>query len=71
MARNWYRSQQFFWDRKSLVWEYPSKGPDGDQLDVFESMDLEDDLIVYHWVYWGPLVIGTTANDASRVGASA
>ena len=55
-----YRSQQFFWDRKSLVWEYPSKAPDGDQLDVVESIDLEDGLIVYHWVYWGPLVIGTT-----------
>jgi hypothetical protein len=43
----------FFSDGKTLMWEYPSKSPRGDQLDVFESMDLEDGLIAYHRVYWG------------------
>jgi steroid Delta-isomerase len=48
-----YRPGTFFSDGKTLVWEYPSKSPQGDQLDVVESMDLEDGLIAYHRVYWG------------------
>ena len=31
----------------------PSKSPKGNQLDVVESMDLENGLIAYHRVYWG------------------
>jgi steroid Delta-isomerase len=48
-----YRPATFFSDGKTLLWEYPSKSPQGDQLDVVESMDLENGLIVYHSVYWG------------------
>lgn len=48
-----YRPGTFFSDGKTLVWEYPSKSPRGDQLDVVESMDLENGLIAYHRVYWG------------------
>jgi hypothetical protein len=48
-----YRPGTFFSDGKNLVWEYPSKSPRGDQLDVVESMDIEDGLIAYHRVYWG------------------
>jgi steroid Delta-isomerase len=48
-----YRPATFFSDGKTLLWEYPSKSPQGDQLDVVESMDLENGLIVYHRVYWG------------------
>jgi hypothetical protein len=38
---------------KLLVWEHPRKTPTGEQVDLFESMDIEDDLILYHRVYWG------------------
>ncbi len=48
-----YRPGTFFSDGKTLVWEYPSKTPRGDQLDVVESMDLENGRIAYHRVYWG------------------
>ena len=48
-----YRPSTFFSDGNTLVWEYPSKSPKGDQLDVVESMDLENGLIAYHRVYWG------------------
>ena len=48
-----YRPNTFFSDGNTLIWEYPSKSPKGDQLDVVESMDLENGLIAYHRVYWG------------------
>jgi steroid delta-isomerase len=52
-SSDWYRFDQFFTNGRLLVWEYPSAGPNGDQLDVVESMDIENGLIVYHRVYWG------------------
>jgi steroid Delta-isomerase len=48
-----YRPGTFFSNGKTLVWEYPSRSPRGNQLDVVESMDLENGLIAYHRVYWG------------------
>jgi hypothetical protein len=50
---DWYRFPPLFTDGRLLIWEYPSKGPHGDQLDVVESFDLETGLIAYHRVYWG------------------
>jgi steroid Delta-isomerase len=49
----WYRSRSFLSDGNLLTWEYPRKTPQGDQVDVVESMDIEDGLIAYHRVYWG------------------
>ena len=43
----------FFSDGRVLIWEYPRKTPAGSQVDLFESMDIENGLIVYHRVYWG------------------
>lgn len=53
--KEWYRPDTVLCDGQRLMWEYPSKGPDGDQLDVVESfdLDLERHLITYHRVYWG------------------
>jgi hypothetical protein len=48
-----YRSDQFLSTGKLLAWEYPRKTPTGEQVDLVESMDIEDGLIVYHRVYWG------------------
>lgn len=48
-----YRSDQFLSTGKLLTWEYPRKTPTGEQVDLVESMDIEDGLIVYHRVYWG------------------
>jgi steroid Delta-isomerase len=43
----------FFSDGRVLIWEYPRKTPGGSQVDLFESMDIDNGLIVYHRVYWG------------------
>ena len=43
----------FFSDGRVLIWEYPRLTPSGAQVDLFESMDIEDGLIAYHRVYWG------------------
>lgn len=48
-----YRSTKFFSDGDYLTWEYPRLTPSGEQIDLFESIDLRDGLIVYHRVYWG------------------
>ena len=43
----------FFSDGRVLIWEYPRATPRGPQVDLFESMDIDNGLIVYHRVYWG------------------
>ena len=43
----------FFSDGRVLIWEYPRNTPSGAQIDLFESMDIENGLIAYHRVYWG------------------
>jgi len=48
-----YRSGLFFSNGRLLTWEYPRLTPSGTQVDLFESMDIEHGLIVYHRVYWG------------------
>lgn len=48
-----YRNGLFFSNGRYLTWEYPRAKPGGSQVDLFESMDIEDGLIVYHRVYWG------------------
>jgi hypothetical protein len=51
--RELYRTGLFFANGQLLTWEYPRKTPHGEQLDLFESMDIENGLIAYHRVYWG------------------
>ena len=51
--RELYRTGLFLANGKLLAWEYPRKTPRGVQVDLFESMDIESGLIVYHRVYWG------------------
>ena len=61
----WYHYTPYFTDGNRLVCEYPSKGPQGDQLDVVESFHLKDGLVAEHRVYWGfrgfDLLNGSTA----------
>ena len=47
------RTGLFFSNGRHLTWEYPRQTPRGAQVDLFESMDIENGLIVYHRVYWG------------------
>jgi steroid delta-isomerase len=48
-----YRTGIFLANGDLLMWEYPRKTPAGEQVDLVESMDIENGLIVYHRVYWG------------------
>lgn len=48
-----YRTGAFLFDGETLVWEYPSRTPDGDQLDLVEVMELDGDRIRRHRIYWG------------------
>jgi len=49
----WYRTGEYLWDGKTLVWEYPRETPDGDQVDITEVMDIGDGKIQRHRIYWG------------------
>ncbi|MFO1161250.1 MAG: nuclear transport factor 2 family protein [Reyranellaceae bacterium] len=51
--RELYRTGIFFANGRHLTWEYPRHTPTGEQVDLFESMDIENGLIVHHRVYWG------------------
>jgi len=51
-SRTYYR-RGYFTDGRVLVWEYPRATPDGEQMDFFEVMEIEDGLIKRHRVYWG------------------
>jgi hypothetical protein len=49
----WYRTDKFFFDGTTLIWEYPGHAPESEQLDLVEVMELRDGLIAHHKVYWG------------------
>lgn len=51
-VRFW-RTGHYFFDGRTLVWEYPRATPDGDQLDLVEVMDLSGPRITSHRIYWG------------------
>jgi ketosteroid isomerase-like protein len=52
----------FLTDGSRLVWEYPRETPDGDQMDIFEVMEIRDGLIAHHRIYWGWLSVGMLAS---------
>ncbi len=49
----WYRTGVFFANGQQLVWEYPRKTPEGNQVDLVEFMDIANGRILHHRVYWG------------------
>ncbi len=51
-VRKRYR-EGFFTDGRKLMWEYPRKKPDGEQMDFVEVMEIHSGLIRRHCVYWG------------------
>ncbi len=56
----------FFTDGKRLIWEYSRTTPDGQQMDLVESMDLRDGLIRRHCVYRGWLGVKVLEDDSYR-----
>ncbi|MDN7672447.1 nuclear transport factor 2 family protein [Burkholderia oklahomensis] len=49
----WHRTDTFFTNGRQLIWEYPRETPQGDQVDLIESIDVAGARIVLHRVYWG------------------
>lgn len=50
----WHReTNNYFVKNNILIWEYPRITPDGDQVDIIELMELENEKIKYHRIYWG------------------
>lgn len=48
-----YRSGTYAFDGHTLIWEYPRRTPEGDQLDLVEVMELDGARIRRHRIYWG------------------
>jgi hypothetical protein len=49
----WHRPPEYFTNGRTLIWEYPREAPDGDQIDILETMDLSEGRIKHHRIYWG------------------
>lgn len=49
----WYRTDQYFYQDGTLIWEYPRQTPEGDQVDILELMELRASKIQNHRIYWG------------------
>lgn len=58
-----YHRTGFFTDGRRATWEYPRSGPDGEQMDFVEVIEIEHGLIRAHRVYWGWRGVGVLAND--------
>ena len=59
-----YHRTGYLTDGKRFIWEYPRQGPDGDQMDFVEAMELNDEgLIQRHCVYWGWFGFGVLQRD--------
>jgi hypothetical protein len=56
----------FFTDGTTLMWEYPRRTPDGEQIDLVETMELKNGLIQHHRVYWGWFGTKILEEDAYR-----
>lgn len=48
-----YRSGEFIFDNRTLIWEYPRQAPDWEQVDLVEVMELNGPRIAHHRIYWG------------------
>lgn len=49
----WYRIGNYFSKGNTLIWEYPRHTPNGDQVDILELMEIENQQITNHRIYWG------------------
>jgi len=57
----------YFSDGKTVIWEYPRTTNQGEQMDIVESMDInENGLIQHHRVYWGWFGVGVLNRDEYR-----
>ncbi len=62
----WHRTDKFFCNDNTLIWEYPRVIPDGEQIDILEVMDIVDGKIAAHRIYWGWLGTGKLIKSYQR-----
>lgn len=63
-VRQYFRTG-YLTDGKKLMFEYPGSGPEGEQMDFVEVMELnEEGLIQRHRVYWGWFGLQVLQKDA-------
>ncbi len=63
-VRQYFRTG-YLTDGKKLMFEYPRSGPEGEQMDFVEVMELnEEGLIQRHRVYWGWFGLQVLQKDA-------
>lgn len=49
----WFRTGQYLFDGRTLIWEYPRQTPEFEQVDLVEVMELVGPRIAHHRIYWG------------------
>ncbi len=49
----WYRTGDYVFDGRTLIWEYPRQAPEWEQVDLVEVMELTGPRIAHHRIYWG------------------
>lgn len=49
----WYRTGDYLFNGRTLIWEYPRQGPEWEQVDLVEVMELTGPRIAHHRIYWG------------------
>lgn len=49
----WYRTGEFMFNGHTLIWEYPRKAPEWEQVELVEVMELTGPQIAHHRIYWG------------------
>lgn len=49
----WYRTGEYMFNGRTLIWEYPRQAPDWEQVDLVEVMELAGRKIAHHRIYWG------------------
>jgi steroid Delta-isomerase len=49
----WYRTDVWFSQGDTLIWEYPRQTDEGDQIDLVEVMEIREGEIQHHRIYWG------------------
>jgi hypothetical protein len=64
-VRQFYRTG-YFTDGRKVMWEYPHRTPDGEQMDFVEVMEIENGLIQKHRVYWGWFGFNVLKKDRYR-----
>ncbi|MDU8923390.1 nuclear transport factor 2 family protein [Pasteurellaceae bacterium LIM206] len=63
----WYRNGTYFVTGDTLIWEYPRETPEGEQIDILEVMQIHNDKIVRHRIYWGWFGCQRLVDSAKKV----